>query len=45
VPTCRHEEAIEAFQHGGVIVQKTNLIRGWSVQNKSILRQRSTRPY
>jgi hypothetical protein len=34
VPTCRHEKPIEAPQHRRIIVEKTDLIWAWSMQNK-----------
>jgi len=45
LPACRYEKAIEPSQHGGIIIEETDLTWAWSIQNKSILRRRSTRPY
>ena len=34
VPTCRHEKPIEASQHRRIVVEKTDSIWAWRVQNK-----------
>jgi len=34
VPACRQEKPIEASQHGRIVVEKTDQIWAWSMQNK-----------
>jgi hypothetical protein len=45
VPTCRRKKPIEASQYRGIIVQQTDQIWAWSMQTRSTLCQRSTKPY